>query len=164
MSNAITNVDPETGEIMAMPAKEQGESNFRYIERLMEGLQSDDGDQGDELFGKILGAGSLQEQNDLWDSTSTVNLVGRRFVFTGFKVRPSTKPEGLAFMMVCQVEDPRTGEPDVITTGSTAVCAALLSAYYTGSLPAVAEVQGPKSVRKDDKTPLRLHWLGKAAS
>ena len=163
MTNTAPNIDGDTGEIIAMPAKLVDESNFHYIERLMDSLQDDDSDLGDALFGKILGATSLQEQNDVWDSTSTADLIGRRYVFQSFHVRPSTKPEGLRYMLVCQVTDPRTGENDVITTGSTAVCAALLSAHYTGSLPAEAEIQGPKSVRKDDKTPLRLVWIGKVA-
>lgn len=161
MPNVIQNTDPETGEIMALPSREPDESNFRYLERLMDALPEPEGDRGDELTGKILSAGSLQEENEVWESTSTRDLIGRRFIFRDILARPSTEPNGLAVMLVCYVEDAKTHEPDVITTGAVNVCASLVRAKYLGQLPAEAEIRGPKRTTPDGKTPLHLHWLGK---
>lgn len=160
-TNPITNVDPATGEILALPGREDGESNFRYLERLMEALPEPEGDRGDELTGKILQSGSLQEENDVWESKSSKDLVGRRFIFRDILARPSDSEGGLELMLVCFVEDPRTHEPDVVTTGSVNVCASLVRAKYLGQLPAEAEIRGPKREVKGSKIPLHLHWLGK---
>lgn len=160
MSNLTRTVDPETGEILALPGREDGESNFRYLERLMEALPVPEGDRGDELTGKILGAASLQEENEVWEATSTKDLIGRRFIFTDIRPAPSTTPNGLQFMLICNVEDPRSHEADVITTGAVNVCASLVRAKYLGQLPAEAEIRGPKRALEGDKTPLHLHWLG----
>lgn len=146
------------------PTREPDESNYRYLERMMEGLPAPEGDRGDELTGKILGSGSLQEDNDVWDSTSTRDLIGRTFVFHDVKVRTSDYTEGLRYMLVCDVSDPKTGEKDVITTGAVNVCASLVAAKYRGDLPAEAEIRGPKRKLDDGKTPIHLHWLGKSVS
>lgn len=163
MSNLTNHVNPETGEIMALPAREQDESFFRYLERLMEGLPEPEGDQSDALTGKILSAGSFQEENDVWEATSSRDLIGRRYIFREIRARKAEQPEGLQYFLVCTVEDPRTHEQDTITTGATNVCASLVRAAYLGQLPAEAEIRGPKRPVEGGKTPLHLHWLGKAS-
>lgn len=163
MSNLTNHVNPETGEIMALPAKEPGMSYFRYLEELMEHLPEEEGDQADALTGKILSAGSMQEENDVWEATSGKDLIGRRFIFRSIRARKADQPDGLQYFLICQVEDPRTHEPDVITTGAVNVCASLVRAAYLGELPAEAEIRGPKRPVEGGKTPLHLHWIGKVA-
>lgn len=162
MSQNVTNVDPDTGEIVAMPAREQDEPNFHYLERLCMALEDTQGDGLDNLIGAILEAPSLQEVNDLYDASGSKDLIGRRFIFRDFRVTPSGKENGLAYMLVVSAEDSRTGDAVVITTGSTGLVAALVAAKYRGMLPAEGEIQGPKRVKDPDRVPLHMHWLGKA--
>lgn len=161
MSNIITADQADDVTDLVLPAREPDESNFRYLERLMDALPAPDEDAGDALIGKLLGAATLTEQNDAWDATSTRDLIGRRFVFHTLTCRPSDQPDGLQFFLVCRVTDSETGEQDTITTGSQNVVAQLVRAYYGGMLPAEARIEGPKRKTPDGKTPLHLIWTGK---
>lgn len=150
-------------DILALPSREPDESNFRYLERLMQMLPAPESDGGDELIGKILGTDSLQEENDLWDSNSTARLIGHRVVFHECWARPSDQPQGLQFFLVCRITDRATGETDTLTTGSQNIVASLVRRAFLGQLPAEAEICGPKRKTEDGKVPLHLRWIGKVA-
>ena len=148
---------------LAIPSREAEESNFHYLERLMAMLPEPEGDGADLLIGKILGAESMQEENDVWETTSSRELVGKRYVFEAVAARPSGVGQGLQYFLVCTVTDCDTGERDTITTGSLNIVASLMRRVLSGDLPAVATIEGPKRQLESGRIPLHLRWEGKMA-
>ena len=148
--------------LIALPARELEESNLDYVQRLMEMLPPPAADVIDAIAGKILAAGSMYEENLLWEGTSSKDALDRRFIVHSVSVQPSDFEDSpLDYYVVAHVTDLDAGERTVFTSGSINIAVALVKAQLLGQLPWECEIKGPKRTPKNGRIPLHIRWVAK---
>lgn len=138
---------------------EPDERPFAYLGRLMEMLPPPPGDVVEQIMTQILDTESPFDENMVWDTLSSKDAVGRRFVFHSVHVQPSDYENSpLPFFLVAKVTDLESGEQTVLTTGSVNVVTSLVKAQLLGNLPWAAEIMGPRKPTQNGYLPLHIRW------
>jgi hypothetical protein len=146
-----------------LPVPLEAEKVQEYVIRLMDMLPPPKEDVTDRLAAMILMSDSEQQENEIWSSTtSSKELVGKRFIFHSVHIQPSDYPDSWSpYYIICPATDCETGEETAISTGSLNLVTSLVKAQLLGNLPWEAEIAGPRRVPKSGHIPLHIRWVGK---
>lgn len=143
---------------------ESGESAIRYVERLMQLLPAPDENTVEKIAAQIIAADNMVDENEMWESTGSAKLIGRRFRFDSLTLLPSTYDESpFGWYLGIQAVDTATGEEVFITSGSVNLVTSLVKAHFLGNLPAIGEIMGPRRPPKSGHTPLHMRWQARVA-
>lgn len=159
MSKSLAETPAQVTDLVRMPEVRADETPTTYLARIMEMLPEPPDDVVDKITAQILQAPTLEAENQVWDSTSSKNCIGRLYEFLSVHVLPSDQPDSrLPYYVVANAIDRETGEKTVVSSGSMSIVASLVKAQLMGRLPAVAEIMGPRRETKNKRMPLHLRW------
>lgn len=95
-------------------------------------IPSDDGSGTERILAKILSAKTWDQLDEPWEASSIDDILGKQLHVTKVTRSPSTFKGGLGIFLVVHLQDAKTGQEYVKTTGSVSVVAQLARAYALG--------------------------------
>lgn len=124
--------------------------------------EADDSEAYESILTQLLSAAGVDDLNAPWETEAADRLAGHQLQVKELTRRPSDYAGGLGMYLVAKGTDRANGERFVWTTGSIAIVAQLVRAYFLGGLPFVIEVvvgdANPRTGRKPQH--LRIVALG----
>jgi hypothetical protein len=95
-------------------------------------IPADLGGGTEDILRKILGAATWDELDEPWETSEIDDILGKTLHVTKVTRRPSTLKGGLGMFLVVHLQDAKTGQEYVKTTGSIAIVGQFARAYALG--------------------------------
>lgn len=122
--------------------------------------EADDSEAYESILTQLLNAAGVDDLNAPWETEAADRLAGHQLIAQELTRRPSDFLGGLGMYLVVKGVDQASGERFTWTTGSIAIVAQLVRAYFLGGLPIIMQVivgdVNPRTGRK----PQHLHIVG----
>lgn len=98
-------------------------------------IPGDDDNAVQTILQTILGAKTWDELDAPWQTSDIEDVLDRELIITDAKRLPSTFKGGLGMFLVLHLNDPKTGETFVKSTGSISVVGQIACAYARDWMP-----------------------------
>lgn len=95
-------------------------------------IPADLGSGTEDILAKILSAKTWDELDEPWETSDIEDILGKTLHITKVQRRPSTFKGALGVFLVIHLQDAKTGQEYVKTTGSVSVVAQIARAYALG--------------------------------
>ena len=156
MAKAATGSFEDTAEVKGGEVVGLSPQAIQQYESLLAAIPDAGGSGYEGILAAIASAQSPADLDAPWRSTDTNDLVGLPLSILAVSKSPSDFGGGLAFFLVVQAVDVRTGEPVTFTTGAVGIVAQLAKAYAMGALPLHATIREAASRREGRNPPQYL--------
>ena len=131
-----------------------------FLAMLVDVPEPDD-DAAVKIVRTILGAESLEELNEPWETDGMRERIGRTLIVNAITRRPSDFTDGLGVYLGCECTDPDTGDALFITCGSVSSVAQLVRAHTLRLFPVRLIPVRAKRPTKRGYWPYHLQMLGR---
>lgn len=123
-----TEIEPTSTEVALI----QDAALLEEFAHMAMAIPTQEGNATEDILRQVLQAKTWEELDAPWSTSALDDVLGKPMRLTGAKRMPSSFAEGLGVFLVLTLVDPRTGEKYVKTTGSLAIVAQVVRAYFLG--------------------------------
>ena len=127
-ANAPAEVEPTPTEVALI----QDAALLKDFAHMAMAIPTQEGNATEDILRQVLQAKTWDQLDDPWQTAEIKDVLNKPMRLVAVKKLPSRYAGGLGIFLVLTLVDPKTGEKKVKSTGSLAVVAQVVRAYFLG--------------------------------